>query len=67
MGVSSLLEISSDSFVDISHNIVVARQPVRIPGIEGLFIPAGTHGHILKAVGENTALVRWEVSFKLLL
>ncbi|KAL9296251.1 hypothetical protein ACSQ67_022147 [Phaseolus vulgaris] len=56
VGISSLFEINSDS------QIVEAQQPVRVPGVEGFFIPAGTHGRILRVVGENTALVRWEYS-----
>ncbi|KAF7810804.1 nucleoporin NUP188-like protein [Senna tora] len=59
VGVSSLFQISNDSLLDGS-DIVEARQPVCVPGIEGLFIPVGTRGHVLKAIGENTALVRWE-------
>jgi len=57
VGISSLFEINSDS------QIVEAQQPVRVPGVEGFFIPAGTHGRILRVVGENTALVRWEVNY----
>ncbi|XP_054786453.1 uncharacterized protein LOC129292825 isoform X2 [Prosopis cineraria] len=59
IGVSSLFEISNESVADISH-IVEAQQPVQVPGIEGFFIPMGTRGHVLKAFGRNTALVRWE-------
>jgi len=57
VGISSLFEINSDS------QIVEAQQAVRVPGVEGFFIPAGTHGRILRVVGENTALVRWEVNY----
>lgn len=35
---------------------------MQVPGIEGFFIPAGTRGRVLRVVGENTALVRWEHS-----
>lgn len=45
---------------DISQ-IVETHQPVHVPGIEGLFIPSNTRGHVLKMIGSNTALVRWEV------
>ena len=62
VGISSLFEISSDSQVDDISHIVEARQAVQVPGIEGFYIPAGTRGRVLKVVGENTALVRWEVS-----
>ncbi|KAF7807325.1 nucleoporin NUP188-like protein [Senna tora] len=59
VGVSTLFEISNDSLLNGSH-IVEARQPVCVHGIEGLFILVGTCGHVLKAIGENTALVRWK-------
>lgn len=55
-----MFEISNDSLADVSH-MVEAKQPVQVPGIESLFIPAGTRGHVLKVIGGNTALVRWEV------
>nr|KYP39665.1 hypothetical protein KK1_039024 [Cajanus cajan] len=62
VGISSLFEINTDSqTVDVSR-IVEARQAVQVPGIEGFFIPAGTRGRVLRVVGENTALVRWEHS-----
>ncbi|OIV99597.1 hypothetical protein TanjilG_17407 [Lupinus angustifolius] len=60
VGISSLFEINSDSQIDDVSHKVEARHTVLVPGIEGLFIPAGTRGHILKVVGDNTALVRWE-------
>ncbi|KAF7832746.1 nucleoporin NUP188-like protein [Senna tora] len=66
VGVLTLFEISNDSLLDGSH-IVEARQPVCVHGIKGLFIPVETRGHVLKAIGENTALVRWEVSFQMAL
>lgn len=62
VGISSLFEISSDSQAANANQIVVAQQPVQVPWIEGLFVPAGTRGLVLKVVGENTALVRWEVN-----
>ncbi|XP_027354241.1 uncharacterized protein LOC113864573 [Abrus precatorius] len=62
VGMSSLFDINSDSQVaDVSH-VVEAPQAVQVPGVEGFFIPAGTCGRVLKVVGENTALVRWEDS-----
>ncbi|XP_057748155.1 uncharacterized protein LOC130967358 isoform X2 [Arachis stenosperma] len=60
VGVSSLFEISSDSQVDDASHMVEARQAVQVPGVEGFFIPPGTRGRVLKFVGEDTALVRWE-------
>ncbi|KAI4297724.1 hypothetical protein L6164_037599 [Bauhinia variegata] len=60
VGVSSLFEISTDSLADDVSHVVEAQQPVQIPGIEGFIIPAGTRGRVLKVLGDNTALVRWE-------
>ncbi|KAL5168904.1 hypothetical protein HKD37_11G030947 [Glycine soja] len=56
VGISSLFEINSDL------EVVEALQAVQVPGVEGFFIPAGTRGRVLRVVGENTALVRWEYS-----
>ncbi|XP_015893450.3 uncharacterized protein LOC107427578 [Ziziphus jujuba] len=60
VGISSLFEITSNSLVDDVSQIVETHVPFHIPGIEGLLIPSNTRGHILKIVGGNTALVRWE-------
>lgn len=35
--------------------------PISIPGIEGIRIPSGSHGYIIKILEEDAALVRWEV------
>ncbi|XP_027909728.1 uncharacterized protein LOC114168941 isoform X2 [Vigna unguiculata] len=56
VGISSLFEVYGDS------QIVEAQQVVQVPGVQGFFIPAGTRGRVLRVVGENTALVRWEYS-----
>lgn len=48
--------------VGYGHQIE-SHHPVSIPGIEGIAIPAGTHGYILKVLQEDTALVRWEVDY----
>uniref|UniRef100_A0A2N9H720 Uncharacterized protein n=1 Tax=Fagus sylvatica TaxID=28930 RepID=A0A2N9H720_FAGSY len=60
VGISSLFEINSDSLVDNISQIVETHLPVHVPGVEGLFIPSKTRGHVLKVIGGNTALVRWE-------
>ncbi|GMY05517.1 nucleoporin like [Fagus crenata] len=60
VGISSLFEINSDSLVDNISQIVGTHLPVHVPGVEGLFIPSKTRGHVLKVIGGNTALVRWE-------
>lgn len=62
VGISSLFGISSDPQADDACHIVEAQQAVGVPGIEGLVIPSGTRGRVLRVVGQNTALVRWEVS-----
>ena len=63
VGISSLFEISSDLLADDVYHILEAPHAVQVPGIEGLFVPSGTRGRVLKVVGEKTALVRWEVIF----
>ncbi|XP_057456711.1 uncharacterized protein LOC130747712 [Lotus japonicus] len=62
VGISSLFGISSDPQADDACHIVEAQQAVGVPGIEGLVIPSGTRGRVLRVVGQNTALVRWEYS-----
>ncbi|KAK6240816.1 hypothetical protein QQP08_007669 [Theobroma cacao] len=59
-GISSLFDITSESLLDRTSQIVETQHPVCIPGVDGLHIPSRTRGHILKVVGGNTALVRWE-------
>ncbi|XP_062085681.1 uncharacterized protein LOC133791781 [Humulus lupulus] len=60
VGISSLFEITDDSLVDATSQIVETRAPLHVPGIEGLLIPSSTHRHIMKLIGSNNALVRWE-------
>ncbi|CBI37915.3 unnamed protein product, partial [Vitis vinifera] len=60
VGISSLLEITSDSLVDNISQIIETRVPLHVPGVEGLIIPSQTRGHVLKVIDGNTALVRWE-------
>lgn len=50
--------------VGYGHQIE-SHHPVSIPGIEGITIPHGTRGYILKVLQEDTALVRWEVDYLL--
>ncbi|ONM00825.1 hypothetical protein ZEAMMB73_Zm00001d030340 [Zea mays] len=45
--------------VGYGHQIE-SHHPVSIPSIEGITIPQGTHGYILKVLQEDTTLVRWE-------
>ncbi|XP_038902765.1 uncharacterized protein LOC120089385 isoform X2 [Benincasa hispida] len=60
VGISSLFEINSSTSVDSIPEIVETQQPLLVPGMEGLLIPCKTRGHVLKVVGGNTVLVRWE-------
>ncbi|KAL5788807.1 hypothetical protein ACOSP7_005756 [Xanthoceras sorbifolium] len=60
VGISTLFEITSDSLVDGISQIVETLQPLHVPGVDGLLIPSKTRGHVLKVLGGNTALVRWE-------
>ena len=61
VGISSLVDITSASFLDDISQIVETPVPLHVPGVEGLVIPSQTRGHVLKVFG-NTALVRWEVN-----
>ncbi|CAK9162513.1 unnamed protein product [Ilex paraguariensis] len=60
VGLSSLFEISRDSVVDDTLQIVEACHPLHVPGFESLIIPIKTRGYVLKVINGNTALVRWE-------
>ncbi|XP_022146238.1 uncharacterized protein LOC111015501 isoform X2 [Momordica charantia] len=60
VGISSLFEINNSALVDHIPEIVETQQPLLVPGMEGLLIPYKTRGHVLKVVGGNTVLVRWE-------
>ncbi|KAF2302000.1 hypothetical protein GH714_031219 [Hevea brasiliensis] len=67
VGISSLFEITSESWLDNILQIVETHHPLHVPGVEGLLIPSKTRGHVLKLIGGNTALVRWEaVTFSLM-
>ena len=59
VGISSLLEITSDSLVDNVSHIIETRMPLHVLGVEGLIIPSQTHGHVLKVIDGSTALVWW--------
>jgi nuclear pore complex protein Nup188 len=61
-GVTTIYTIPSVADgVDYGHQIE-SHHPVSIPGIEGITLPRGTHGYILKVLREDTVLVRWEVT-----
>ncbi|GAB2245772.1 hypothetical protein Droror1_Dr00001265 [Drosera rotundifolia] len=60
VGLSSLLEINNDILIDEDSQTVLTNATLVIPGVEGLMIPSKTRGHVLRMVGDGTALVRWE-------
>lgn len=60
--LSSPVDISSCSIVNDASQTVMVVQPLHLPGIEGLVIPSGTRGHLLKMIDRDFALVRWEVT-----
>ncbi|XP_022947489.1 uncharacterized protein LOC111451342 [Cucurbita moschata] len=60
VGISSLFEINSSTSVDRIPEFVETQEPLLVPGMEGLLIPCKTRGQVLKVVGGNTVLVRWE-------
>ncbi|KAF8013563.1 hypothetical protein BT93_I1419 [Corymbia citriodora subsp. variegata] len=60
VGISSFFEIDDHSLVDETSQTVETHLPLQVPGIEGLLIPAKTRGLVLRVIGGNTALVRWE-------
>lgn len=59
-GITLLSEISGGSQVVDSYNIIVAPNQLDVPSVEGLVIPKGTRGQILKVIDTNIGLVRWE-------
>lgn len=59
-GVTSLFEIPHGSHVNI-HDTVVTHHHLYVLGVEGLYIPMGSRGFVLRIVDSNRALVRWEV------
>ncbi|XP_073009852.1 uncharacterized protein [Typha latifolia] len=58
--ITTLYEIPDDSVAVNIHHLIKIDYQMTIPGIEGHVIPNGTHGHVLKVIGENAVLVRWE-------
>ncbi|KAJ0974274.1 hypothetical protein J5N97_016239 [Dioscorea zingiberensis] len=58
-GVTSLFEIPHGSHVNV-HDTVVTQHQLYVLGIEGLYIPIGSRGSVLRIVDSNLALVRWE-------
>ncbi|KAF8646124.1 hypothetical protein HU200_065970 [Digitaria exilis] len=60
-GVTTVYAIPCSVAENMSYgHQVESNHPVSIPGIEGIMIPRGTNGYILKVLREDAALVRWE-------
>ncbi|KAL0334623.1 UNVERIFIED_CONTAM: hypothetical protein Sradi_4674200 [Sesamum radiatum] len=63
VGLSTPLEISSDSAVDaVVPKIVETRYPLQVAGIGGLIIPSKSRGQVMRMIDKKYALVRWEYS-----
>ncbi|XP_031493788.1 uncharacterized protein LOC116259924 isoform X2 [Nymphaea colorata] len=50
----------SGNYIREDFQVLQAQQPIAVPGIEGLVIPTGTMGQVLKVGSDKVALVRWE-------
>lgn len=61
-GITTLIEFPSGYVGKNIFDTVETHHPIVIPGVEGLMIPSGSCGHILKVVTPNIGLIRWEAS-----
>lgn len=61
-GITTLFEISGGYGDKTVYDIIETHHPVEVPGVEGLLIPSGTLGRILKVLAPNIAFVYWEVN-----
>ncbi|XP_042423045.1 uncharacterized protein LOC122010593 [Zingiber officinale] len=59
-GITTLIEFPSGYVGKNIFDTVETHHPIVIPGVEGLMIPSGTCGHILKVLTPNIGLIRWE-------
>ncbi|XP_074569458.1 uncharacterized protein LOC141826101 [Curcuma longa] len=59
-GITTLIEFPSGYVGKNIFDTVETHHPIVIPGVEGLMIPSGSCGHILKVVTPNIGLIRWE-------
>ncbi|URE36597.1 mRNA transport [Musa troglodytarum] len=59
-GITTLFEISGGYGDKTVSDIIETHHPVAVPGVEGLLIPSGTLGRILKVLAPNIAFVYWE-------
>lgn len=48
--------------VDGASKIVKTSLPMNVPGAQGLTIPSGTRGQVIRLLHGNSAVVQWEVN-----
>eukprot|EP01018_Ginkgo_biloba_P018782 Gb_15236 [translate_table: standard] len=58
--ITSLYQSPGYSYLNDGSSTVQTHISLQVPGASGLFVPAGTIGHVLKVVDEDVILVRWE-------
>lgn len=61
-GITTLIEFPSGYVGKNIFDTVETHHPIVIPGVEGLMIPSGSCGCILKVVTPNIGFIRWEAS-----
>ncbi|KQJ96095.1 uncharacterized protein LOC100837705 isoform X4 [Brachypodium distachyon] len=60
-GVTTLYAIPSGVPDSVKYcDQIEIHHPMNIPGMEGIILPCGTHGYILRVLQDDVALVRWE-------
>uniref|UniRef100_A0A0E0B7Z3 Uncharacterized protein n=1 Tax=Oryza glumipatula TaxID=40148 RepID=A0A0E0B7Z3_9ORYZ len=60
-GVTTLYAVPRSDTDNVNyHDQIEIHSPISIFGIEGITIPGGSHGYILKVLEDDVALVRWE-------
>ncbi|CAN6299788.1 unnamed protein product [Urochloa humidicola] len=60
-GVTTIYAIPCHVAENVSYgHQIESHHPVSIPGIQGITVPCGTHGYILKVLQDDAVLVRWE-------
>lgn len=65
-GVTTLYAVPRSDTDNVNyHDQIEIHSPISIFGIEGITIPGGSHGYILKVLEDDVALVRWEVKYLL--
>ncbi|XP_040384027.1 uncharacterized protein LOC102721481 isoform X2 [Oryza brachyantha] len=60
-GVTTLYAVPSGIKDNVNYyDQIETHRPISIPSIEGITVPVGSHGYILKVLEDDVALVRWE-------